>query len=359
MPGGLEDIAGRLGVAVSTVSRALAGKPGVSAQRRAQIVRLASELGCIPDPLASTLRSGRGSGLGVIVASRPTGISAMRNYAIFAHGRQSFGHTRVLVVNENETLDHLVRQAIQQKCRAIVAGSVGGELTEQTIALLRQRHIPLAVIDAECNAGNHLRIDRSAGTCQCARLLLLNGCRHIVVFSNASPERPDPRLEGILRGFADLGHTLPPENVVAVKAGHEGGYRAMRELLGERALDGAFCYSDDTAQGALRALAEAAVAVPGQVQIVGFDNLPLSAYGSVPLTTVAQPVDEIAQAAVALCAEQAERLTDDIEMRTFPTRLIVRASAPILRHEIRARVFDRSQRPAGATRVGSGKEART
>lgn len=356
MPGGLEDIAGRLGVAVSTVSRALAGKPGVSEPRREQIVRLASELGYIPDPLASTLRSGRGSGLGVVVASKPTGISAMRNYAIFACGRELFGHTRVLVVNENETLDNVVRQAIHQKCRAIVVSAIGGELSDQTRALLSQRRIPLAVIDAECNAGNHLRIDRSAGTCQCARLLLLNGCRHIVVFSNATPDRPDPRLDGILRGYADLGHSLNPRDVVPVKAGHEGGYRAMKELLRERTLDGAFCYSDDTAQGALRALAEAGVTVPAHVQIVGFDNLPSSAYGTVPLTTVAQPVDEIARAAVALCAEQAEAPAEHPAARTFPTRLIVRASAPIPRHEIRARVFGQSPLPAGAECSLSTKE---
>ncbi|MBD3242363.1 MAG: LacI family DNA-binding transcriptional regulator [Chitinivibrionales bacterium] len=359
MSGGLEDIAARLGVAVSTVSRALAGKPGVSEQRRARIVQLAAELGYIPDPLASTLRSGRGSGLAVIVTSRPTGISAMRNYAIFSHGSELFGHTRVLVVNENETLDHVVRQALQQKCRAIVVSTLGGVLADETIAALEKRRVPLAIIDAECNAGSHFRIDRSAGTCQCARLLVLNGCRHIVVFSTASPQNPDPRLDGIQRGFAGLGQALPTENVVPIQAGHEGGYRAMKELLRERAVDAAFCYSDETAQGALRALAEARVAVPGQVQIVGFDNLPSSAYGSIPLTTVAQPVDEIARAAVTLCAEQAEHSVTDPVMQTFPTRLIVRESAPVLRHEIRARIFDQSDTQSQTEHLGSPKEART
>jgi DNA-binding LacI/PurR family transcriptional regulator len=339
MASGLNQIARETGVAVSTVSRALAGKPGVSPARREQILSLAARMGYVPDTAASTLRTGRGTGLVVVTQFRPVNIVSRRNNALFHHGKETFGHTRVLTLAGSEMLDHAVRQALAQKCRAIVVSSVRGVLEDETVGMLHRARVPLAVVDGNCNTGDQLVIDRSVGTYQCARLLLLNGCRSIRILSNADLASPDPRLSGIIRGFESLGRALTPEMIVAMDAGPAGGYEAMRGMLSRDQFDGVFCYSDDTAIGALRALSEAQVRVPQDVQIVGFDDVEHAAYGAVPLTTVAQPVDEIARTAVELCAARADNYREECQVLTFPTELVARASAPIVRHEIRAQVF--------------------
>lgn len=342
MANGLERVADELGVAVSTVSRALAGKPGVSAARRERIVALAAEMGIVPDPSARALRSGKGSGLVVITQLRPTGITAQRNQSLFYHGKEAFGHTRVVIPAESESLDAAVGAALNQRCRAIAVSGVGGRLSDTTIERLHTTQVPLVVIDSSCNAGDHFRIDRSAGTCQCARLLVLNERQNIVVFSNTTLDQPDPRLEGFARGMASLGKQLDASQVITHRTGAGGGYETMREVLSRRTFDGAFCYSDDTAFGMLRALSEAGVRVPHDTQVVGFDNIALSSFGTVPLTTVAQPVDEIARAAVETCLERADNYQTEWTERVFPTRLIARASAPITRHDVRAHVFEES-----------------
>jgi DNA-binding LacI/PurR family transcriptional regulator len=340
MAGDLQEIARITGVAVSTVSRALAGRPGVSSAKRDSIVAVAREKGYMPDPAASGLRTGRGSGLAVVTPPKLSGIASMRSYALFGHGRERFGHTRVVVKNETETLEATVRQALSQKCRAIVVHTLKGELSDGTIDELGRRKVPLVVLDGECNWGHHLLIDRSVGTYQCARLLLLNECRHVYVFSNATQQKPDPRLAGIMRGFDSLGTQLKDSQIVPMAAGFAGGYKAMRDLLAAQVVDGVFCYSDDTATGALRALREARALVPEDVQVVGFDNVAYSEYGAVPLTTVAQPMEEIVTAAVELCTAGGELYSGECTSRSFPTRLIVRDSAPVSRHELRARVFE-------------------
>jgi LacI family repressor for deo operon, udp, cdd, tsx, nupC, and nupG len=344
MAGSLEQIAQRTEVALSTVSRALAGKPGVSDRKRAEIVALAAELGLMPDPAASSLRTGERSGLVVVTVARPTRILSLRNYALFARGRKAFGNVRVLVVGDEVSVDAAVGQALSLKAAAVVLAGAGGTLSDTTCERLRSSRVPLVSVDCESNAGDTLAIDRAAGTRQCARLLLLNGCERVVVFSVTPLDRPDPRLQGVAEGFASLGRDLAPEHVVVMDgSGFEAGYHTLEQVLRERSFDGAFCYSDDTALGALRSLAEHHMRVPEDAQIVGFDNVEYAEYGSKPLTTVAQPVDEIAEAAIARCVARL-RAGDEERVRTsFPTHLVVRASAPIARADIRAQVFDRSQ----------------
>jgi len=343
MPGGLEEIAKEAGVAPSTVSRALAGKRGVSETKRRAIVEIATRCDFLPNPSASGLRTGRGSGLVVVTGPRPTGITALRNHVLFACGKAVFGHTRVLVKSEGEPLDVAIRQALSQRAAAIVISSLSGQLDHQTIALLTQRTVPLATIDADVNFGDRFVIDRATGTYQCARLLILSGCRSVVVFSRARLDKPDARLQGIVAGYTSLNRELSADDVIHYESpDFAGGYHTMRDLIGRRPIDGAFCYSDDIAMGALRALAEAGVRVPDDIRVVGFDNVAASEYGFVPLTTVAQPLDKIARAAVDACKARLDDVTAEPLTRTFPTHLIVRRSAPIDEHRIREQIFEQA-----------------
>ena len=341
MPGTLEQIASALGISISTVSRALAGKPGVSPDKRRRIQELASQLGFVPDQNASSLRTGRGHGMAIITPFQPSRIALMRNNALFTFGQKRFQHVRMLVQSDSEPLDSLVRQAAALHPEAIVISGISGEIGEASRDMLHQKRIAVTVMDATVSGVDLVAVDRITGIYQATRLLLLSDCRHIIFFCSASLERPDDRIRGILQAYQSLKRPTSEIEIAHVSGnGFKPGFQLTNEIIRSRPLDGLFCYNDEMAIGALKALHDAGIRVPEEVKVVGFDNLSLAEYLPCPLTTVAQPVDDIAQAAVSLCEARLANPESPLRTMVFPTQLLVRATATIRSHEQRVQVFN-------------------
>jgi DNA-binding LacI/PurR family transcriptional regulator len=169
--------------------------------------------------------------------------------------------------------------------------------------------------------------DRSGGR-SAVEHLIAQGCRRIATITG-----PRDMVGGVdrLQGYTDalLAHGLPvePARIVSGDWGRASGAAAMRQLLDQAPdLDAVFAASDAMAAGALPVLREAGRSVPGDVQVVGFDDSGLAATLDPPLTTVRHPLDRISDEMVRL-------LTDVINGRTplsitVPTTLVVRDSSP-------------------------------
>jgi len=119
----LEAIARQANVSISTVSRALSGKAGVSSTKRAQIEAIADELGFAPDPYASSLRQGKSKGMTLITSVSGSAIARIRERALLSMSQTAFGSARIITRNETDKLDDLVRQAARQRCEAIIVSS--------------------------------------------------------------------------------------------------------------------------------------------------------------------------------------------------------------------------------------------
>jgi DNA-binding LacI/PurR family transcriptional regulator len=105
------------------------------------------------------------------------------------------------------------------------------------------------------------------------------------------------------------------------------GYAAGLELARDRVVTAVFAANDDMAIGLIRALAEAGRRVPEDVSVVGYDDIPLAAYITTPLTTVRQPFDAIAIEGLGLLIQAIENPDKDtIRASDPPVELIVRAS---------------------------------
>ncbi|OGV66086.1 MAG: hypothetical protein A3K19_22360 [Lentisphaerae bacterium RIFOXYB12_FULL_65_16] len=340
MGGSLKSIARRAGVSISTVSRALAGKPGVSVAKRAQIQALADRYGVVPNPHASSLRTGRCQGLTLITDLRGTGISGLRSHALFGLARERFHEVRVQVRNDDEGLDECLRRAAAGHPLAVVVSAVRGAVAPETLARLRDQGSVVTGVDTVIPGCDAALIDRVPGMNQAARLLLLSGRRHVLFYSGVPLSHPDDRLRGILQAHASLDRKLSAADLVPVNGStFRDGYEVTSELLKRRAVDALFCYNDEMAIGALKALQTAGVRVPDDVMVIGFDNLPIAEYLPVGLTTVAQPVEDIAAAAVELCEQRLATPDAAPRQQVFPTCLVIRQTAPITSHEQRNQVF--------------------
>ncbi len=135
------------------------------------------------------------------------------------------------------------------------------------------------------------------------------------------------RRDGYKRALLEAGLSVNPQLIVAGDFSQESGYQAMARLLRlpERPT-AVFTASDSMAVGALRAVREAGLTVPGDLALVSFDDLPVAAFADPPLTTVHQPVPELGVKAVELLIEQIKQPELPPRQVRLPTRLVVRRS---------------------------------
>lgn len=151
---------------------------------------------------------------------------------------------------------------------------------------------------------------------------------HATVHHLAGPQRwfaaRDP-LQGWRTALAARDRRRPA--VVEGDWSASSGYATGRELAAAGDVTAVFAANDDMAIGLIRALLEAGVRVPEDVSVVGFDDLPVSAYVSPPLTTVRQPFDAVAREGLRLLVQAIEK--PDVEPEPAsdpPVELVVRAS---------------------------------
>ena len=338
----LENLAEEVGVSVSTVSRALSGKPGVSAAKRERITALAKARGYVPDSAASLLRTGARAGLAVVSRRGQSEIQHVRDSLIFGLGRERYGSVRVIVHNPDDDLDQQLRGLAAEKVAAIIMHGIrSASIGEETVDLMRSCGVGVVTIDGPDPRFDSVTINRAAGTYQAARMFLLCGCRAPLFFSSCGMSRPDERLTGIIAAYLSLNRR--PEEIQLVKipsGGYQAGEQQVRELVRTREFDGLFCYNDHRAVGALRGLWQEGVAVPEACRVVGFDNLPVCAHLPVSITTVSQPGKAMVESALDLLARRRENPDAKIEERCFPAELILRESAPVKKAELRRKVFD-------------------
>jgi DNA-binding LacI/PurR family transcriptional regulator len=151
---------------------------------------------------------------------------------------------------------------------------------------------------------------------------------HTTVHHLAGPQRwysARDRLDGWRAALAARGRVEPP--VVQGDWSAASGYTAGRALVADPAVTAVFAANDDMAIGLMRALTEAGRRVPEDVSVVGFDDTPVAAYVTPPLTTVRQPFDAMAQDGLKLLVHAIENpQADPLPMADPPVELIVRAS---------------------------------
>jgi DNA-binding LacI/PurR family transcriptional regulator len=378
----IKDIAKNLGIAPSSVSRALSGRSGVSEQTRRAVIRAAEELGYRPHFGARALRRGGSSSLGVIVEARPTEITNARNYALFAAADSAFERVQVVVRASAEPLEIALRRSVEAGSDAIVLSGVGRDSSPSPAVSPgpgrtagayagpgpspspavssgpgARIDIPVCAIDTVAEVEKLVRgpvdrveIDRSAGTYAVAAAFRAaaggdmnlppgassgdrggTGLRPLYL-TRAAVNAPDERLSGILRSYAEAGVELPEASLYRLPATGspaELAEKLDRTLFADRLPEqpsAVFCYDDNIAISLLRELVRHGRSVPEEVRLVGFDNLSVTARLPVSLSTVAQPVEEAVAEALSLLESRRREPDRPAAERVFPTRLIRRES---------------------------------
>ena len=327
----IKDVATAAGVSVTTVSIVLNGK-GASVPKATQerIFRAAEELQYTPNHTARSLAMGRTSTVGVIVPSI-TNFFFAELVRLLQGEFLKYGYEIVLCNNE-ESAELDLRYIRSLKCRNIdglifapSAQILEAENEDVFKKTLEKLHLPFLFLDRYVKGYPYIAIDNADGGYRLADYLLEKG--HTRIGAVTGPLRLNSsanRLKGVKKRLAEAGVALPNEYVYEGQYDIETGERAAEALL-RTDVTAIFAFSDMQAYGVYKKLKELGKRVPEDISVVGFDDNVYSALLDTPLTTMRQPLKELAAATVQtmLAMIRGEKVAQKEKM---PARLVERES---------------------------------
>ena len=324
-------VARAAGVSQSTVSRALRGDPRVREETRLRVDQAARRLGYVPNSLAASLASRSTRTVAVIVSDLTNPFFPSLLTPIYDE-LQIMGYRVVLFTERTdiptgqETLRRLLDRSIDGVL--VTTATLGSRFAVE----LQQRGLPMVLLNRYIDGLDVDRVvsDNHGGAVIGGRHLLELGHRRIAVVrgpSNTSTSRD--RVAGLSEVLAEGGVPLDPALVREGTFSHQSGYQHTRELL--RLPDpptAIVCGNDVVAFGALDAALSLGVRVPEDVSILGYDDIPMAAWEVFQLTTLRQPMGDMARAAVHMLAERIEnaREVGPGREQVFATSLVRRAT---------------------------------
>ncbi|MFB7894557.1 LacI family DNA-binding transcriptional regulator [Microbacterium sp. NPDC056044] len=318
----MADVAERAGVSGQTVSRVVNASPRVDPDTRARVEAAMTELGYRPHRAARALRTGRTQTIGLVVSTLASvGNSRMLQAVADAAATRGYALTVVTLGADGDVAAAFERLAEQGVDGAIVLNEATARVRGAEVGAAGLR---LVVVDSPRDARfSVVETDHAGGARSAVDHLLALG--HTTVHHLAGPEVSFAAAERE-RGWRDAltaaGAAVPP--VARGDWTSASGFAAASTLL-EAGATAVFAANDQMALGALRAVAAAGRAVPGDVSVVGFDDVADAADYRPPLTTVRQDFDALGARAVAALIEGIEGGAP-AGFETVPTRLVVRES---------------------------------
>lgn len=298
-----------LGLSEAAVSMALNRKPGVSTATRQRVLNAAREHGydfsrLEEAPPASQTMKGTLYFIiyrkhGAVVADTP--FFSQLSQGIDSGCKKHHYFLNVFYLDEDENTGERLQSMIRFDCRGILL--LGTEMQENDLAPFLRLKLPLVVLDTyfETLTANYVLINNMQGA-YLATDYLINHCKSQPGYlrSSYSINNFRERADGFYKAVRSHGLPTSRSLVHLLSPSLEGAYADMLEILdaGEETASCYFADNDLIACGAIRALRERGFRIPQDISVIGFDNMPVSAYAEPSLTTVHVPKQDMGEAAV-------------------------------------------------------------
>ncbi|MFH0962499.1 MAG: LacI family DNA-binding transcriptional regulator [Planctomycetota bacterium] len=329
----LKELAERLALDVSTVSRALSGSQRVKEETRQRVLEAARALNYTPNFVARGLRSRTTRTVALVSGVLDVTVErkklALVGDRLWHEGFHLFiGDTR----DDKEREIQYVEGFLARRVDGMIVDPVEPEGPNQHLARLARERFPLVLCKRVPGLKAHtVYVDYASGAREAYDFLTKKRGRTRIAFFGRKTRFHEDGPEAVEKRFglvftADMVH-LKSADIDAYRAGYAGVKEVLADA-GRPRPDAIFCDDDRTAIGALLALAEAGVRVPQEMSVVGMDDLPASEFAAPPLTTVAQPKEDFGLKAAEVLLEAIVKgpSFEPVQIAMKP-RLIVRASA--------------------------------
>jgi LacI family transcriptional regulator len=324
------DIAREAGVSQTTVSRALRRDPRVDPGTAARIVEVAQRMGYAPNASARSLVTQRTGTVAVVVADITNPFYPQLVEAL----HEQLGRAGYRMILFNERTDVRGDGGIETFLNG--AGADGAVFVSVTIDpgvadLLSSTTVPSVLLnrDAVGPLIDRVMADHRGGAVQVADLLVNLGHERMAFIAGpANTSTSRDRESGFRAELDRRGVPLDPALCRIGEFTHQSGFQWGTELLGlPHPPTAIFCANDVVAFGALDAARRLKVDVPREVSIVGFDDIPMASWEAFSLTTVRQPLTEMARDAARILIARIEGKDESEPSRIiFPTHLVQRST---------------------------------
>ncbi len=297
----INDIAKKLGVTPSTISRALADNKRVSQATRDKVKRMAHEMGYQPNLMASSLRKGKSDLIGMIVprinrhffSNIISGVEEILNPAGYS----------LLIMQSHEKLESEIKAV-----HSLMRNRVGGIIISLSVETNRFEHlqgvvdanVPLVQFDRVCKdlKGPKIVNDNVTGAYLATKYLLHSGYKRIAHFSgnkmiNVYGERIIGYKKAIAEELGEVDESLILEDTIT----RDSGLETIQKVIKEKEIDAVFCAGDYSAFGVFEGLKELEVEFPGKFGLVGFGNEPFAEMLHPSLSSIEQEGREIGRIA--------------------------------------------------------------
>jgi LacI family transcriptional regulator len=331
----LKDIARDLGVSLITVSKALRGMGDISEETRQRVLKRMEELNYRPNMLARGLASGKTFIVGLIVpdllhpffaefAKSLNGVLRRHNYGLILASSEE--DPRIEQQEIRTVLARGIDALLIASCQPTLHGFYGME-DQRTPFILVDRDFPHL-------CAHFVGTDDHAAGLMATRHLLSTGKRRIAHIAGPELAPGADRLRGYKDALKERGIVIREQHIISnarvEEIGEDVGCQGMRKLLKRKPRpDAVFCYNDLTAIGAIQAVLEAGLTIPGDVAFVGCGNVRYSDHLRVPLSSIDQSTSQLGEQAGKLALElMCNRGAAPKHIRVKP-QLVIRASSAI------------------------------
>lgn len=301
----IKDIAKTAGVSVTTVSRALNDAPEISPETRKRILRLCQEMGYRANLLARSLISSRTNVIGIITPDISNPFHAAFSLYIETYAKEQNYQVMLCSGHPGDSrIGELFDFLISQQVDGILLLSSDNSAAD----LLRFRPTLPSVLVGDCGpeaSGSHINavsVDNYIGGRMAAEHLHRLGHRKVVYLGlRANSFTHALRHQGFALRAEELGMEVEtlvnPGTASTIESGHQLARQLFQKPLVQTAV---FAVSDSAALGVMAAADECGISIPEELSLIGYDNIDYAALPNIRLTTIAQPIPQLARASVKL-----------------------------------------------------------
>lgn len=315
------DVADLAGVSQSAVSRVLSGG-SVSNKLRKRVLDACESLGYVVDLGARALVRGSSNMVAVIVANIMNPFYPYILDKLTLRIQQNGFEVLLLNASGGRDIDELLPIVLQYKVRSAII--MTASLSSKMAKRLQEHQIPTVMLNrySTISKSNSVACDNVAGGRMVAEAFINAGFKTLAYVGGAPSSSTNlDRRNGFLQRLAESG--LQPILALDGEFDHDWGAAAGSMIARYQGVQGVFCADDVIAMGVIDSVKEAGLTVPGNVSVVGFDDIPSAAWGGYSLTTVRQPVNRMIDETLMILDRPLD--AEPTEAR-IPGSLVVRSS---------------------------------
>ena len=330
----IKEVAGLAGVSIATVSRCINNPEKVSEKTRVKVQEAIVQTGYRPNRLAQNFRRGHTNMVMVVLPTigDPFFTAVMRGIRTAAAAK---GYS--IIINETQvntmTADEIGAMVVSKQTDGIILLASMSPFGTEVLSATNQRALPIVIgcepISPELSQFPCVHIDNVAAAVEATSYLIGKGHRRIaMMYGLESSLLTKDRELGFRDAMREADLQIEDGWIVEGELTLHGARKATRELINHKHPPTAiFCANDEMAIGCIHEIKRAGLHVPGDISVVGFDDIRYAEVIDPPLTTISQPAEEIGERVMyRLCREIEAGERADSEPELVPHKLVVRQS---------------------------------